>query len=134
MVMETSTKKTLSKGQKIERARRVIGITQKELASRIGGISKQALAQWEKSEVINEAKLEQVAFALGVTKEFIDKCNDESLLFHIEHLRENASTYAFYFHCTFNPLDKVVELYERLLQVEKEKNEYLMSKLRDLQQ
>lgn len=27
--------------------------------------------------------------------------------------------------CTFNPLDKVVELYERLVQAEKEKVEYL---------
>ena len=133
--METLTKKTiLSKGQKIERARRVIGITQGELALRIGGISKQALSKWEQSEEINEAKLEQVAVALGVTKNFIDKCSDDALLFHIEHLRENSFTYAFYFNCTFNPLDKVVELYERLLQVEKEKNEYLMSKLQDLHQ
>ncbi len=132
--METLKRKQLSKGEKIERARRVIGLTQGELASRLGGITKQALSKWEKSEEINEAKLEQVAFALGVTKEFIDKCNDEALLFHIEHLRENSSTYSFYFHCTFNPLDKVVELYERLLQVEKEKNEYLISKLNELQQ
>ena len=28
-------------------------------------------------------------------------------------------------NCTFNPLDKVVELYERLVQAEKDKNEYL---------
>ena len=28
-------------------------------------------------------------------------------------------------HCTFNPLDKVVELYERLVQAEKDKVEYL---------
>jgi len=27
--------------------------------------------------------------------------------------------------CTFNPLDKVVELYERLVQAEKDKVEYL---------
>ncbi|RZL46266.1 MAG: transcriptional regulator, partial [Pedobacter sp.] len=28
-------------------------------------------------------------------------------------------------NCTFNPLDKVVELYERLVQAEKDKVEYL---------
>jgi len=28
-------------------------------------------------------------------------------------------------HCNFNPLDKVVELYERLVQAEKDKVEYL---------
>ena len=34
-------------------------------------------------------------------------------------------------HCTFNPLDKVVELYERLVQAEKEKNEYLEKLLKE---
>ena len=29
------------------------------------------------------------------------------------------------YECTFNPLDKVVELYERLVQAEKDKVEYL---------
>lgn len=33
--------------------------------------------------------------------------------------------------CTFNPLDKVIELYERLVQVEKEKNEYLEKMLKE---
>lgn len=28
-------------------------------------------------------------------------------------------------NCTFNPLDKVVELYERLVQAEKDKTAYL---------
>jgi hypothetical protein len=34
-------------------------------------------------------------------------------------------------YCTFNPHDKVVELYERLVQVEKDKNEYLEKLYKD---
>ena len=33
--------------------------------------------------------------------------------------------------CSFNPLDKVVELYERLVQAEKEKVEYLEKLLKE---
>jgi hypothetical protein len=34
-------------------------------------------------------------------------------------------------HCNFNPLDKVVELYERLVQAEKDKVEYLEKLLKE---
>jgi len=34
-------------------------------------------------------------------------------------------------NCTFNPLDKVVELYERLVQAEKDKLEYVEKLLKE---
>jgi hypothetical protein len=40
-------------------------------------------------------------------------------------LNDNSTLNAINIQPTFNPLDKVVELYERLVQAEKEKVEYL---------
>jgi len=34
-------------------------------------------------------------------------------------------------HCTFNPIDKVVELFERLVQAEKDKVEFLEKLLKE---
>lgn len=132
--MDTATKvKKLPIGKRVERARIVIGLTQKELAKRLGGISKQAVSQLEQAEKLDNKRLEEVANALGVSTGFIEECNNETLLFHIQHLHENDVAYSFNFYCTINPLDKVVELYERLLQNERDKNEYLIDKLQKLE-
>jgi transcriptional regulator with XRE-family HTH domain len=132
--MDTATKvKKLPIGKRVERARIVIGLTQKELATRLGGISKQAVSQLEQAEKLDNKRLEEVANALGVSTGFIEECNNETLLFHIQNLRENEVAYSFNFHCTINPLDKVVELYERLLQNEHDQNEYLTKKLQKLE-
>ena len=132
--MDTATKvKKLPIGKRVERARIVIGLTQKELAKRLGGISKQAVSQLEQAEKLDNKRLEEVANALGVSTGFIEECNNETLLFHIQNLRENEVAYSFNFHCTINPLDKVVELYERLLQNEHDQNEYLTKKLQKLE-
>jgi len=132
--MDTATKvKKLPIGKRVERARIVIGLTQKELATRLGGISKQAVSQLEQAEKLDNKRLEEVANALGVSTGFIEECNNETLLFHIQNLRENEVAYSFNFHCTINPLNKVVELYERLLQNEHDQNEYLTKKLQKLE-
>jgi len=44
-------------------------------------------------------------------------------------MHDQATAYAYNFQCTYNPLDKVVELYERLLQIERDKVQLLKNKL-----
>jgi transcriptional regulator with XRE-family HTH domain len=132
--METTAKiKKLPIGKRVERARIVIGLTQKQLAKRLGGITGQSVSHMEQAENLDSKRLEEIAHALGVTTGFIEKCDNETLLFHIQNLRENEVAYSFNFHCTINPLDKVVELYERLLQNERDKNDYLTVKLQKLE-
>jgi predicted transcriptional regulator len=67
--------------------------------------------------------LERVAKALGVTVQAVENFNDEAILNIISNTFNDESTQNY--NCTFNPLDKVVELYERLLQSEREKIEIL---------
>jgi transcriptional regulator with XRE-family HTH domain len=93
------------------------------------GISQQAVSKIEQSETIEDDKLEQIAKVLGVTKQAIENFSEELAINYFNNFYDNSfSNSQGTFHpnnCTFNPLDKVVELYERLVQAEKDKIEYL---------
>ena len=52
-------------GRKIERIRRLRGMTQTDLGELLG-VTKQAISKMEQSEKIDDDKLKQVADALGV--------------------------------------------------------------------
>jgi transcriptional regulator with XRE-family HTH domain len=118
-------------GRKISRIRELRGIKQETLASELG-ISQQAISRIEQSETIDEDKLQQIAQVLGISAEAIKKFSEEVLIFQIQNMHDNSTAYAYNFQCNYNPLDKVVELfeenkklYERLLQSEREKVELL---------
>jgi Predicted transcriptional regulators len=107
-------------GRKIQRIRELRGIKQAVLASELG-ISQSAVVDLEHSDTVDEDKLQKVADILGVNPEAIKSFSEEALVFHIQNMHDQATAYAYNFQCTYNPLDKVVELYERLLKSEKEK-------------
>jgi transcriptional regulator with XRE-family HTH domain len=112
-------------GKKIKRLRELKGMKQETLAAALG-ISHQAVSKMEQSETIEEDKLSQVALALEVTPDAIRNFNEESAV-NIIASNHNGSgqSSAINFQCDFNPIEKIVELYERLLQSEREKNELL---------
>ena len=140
--METPTKPANNHiGRKISRIRELRGIKQETLAAELG-VSQQTVSRMEQSETIEDDVLEKIAGILGVTAEAIKNYSDEAVIYNIQNNYEGsnqgASSFgpAIYMHyqCTFNPIDKMVELfeenkklYERLLQSEKEKNEFLKS-------
>lgn len=107
-------------GTKIRRIRELRGIKQEVLASELG-LSQSAVASMEHSDTIDEDKLQKVADVLGVSPEAIKSFSEEALVFHIQNMHDQATAYAYNFQCNYNPLDKVVELYERLLESEREK-------------
>ena len=67
-------------GRKIERIRKLRGMTQTELGDTLG-ITKQAVSKMEQAEKIEDEKVKQVADALGVTDEGLKKFNEESVLY-----------------------------------------------------
>jgi transcriptional regulator with XRE-family HTH domain len=104
---------------------------QETLAEELG-ISQQAVSNIENSEKVDDAKLEEIAKALGVTKEGIENFSEEAILNIIGNTYHVDNSSAVNYGCTFNPLDKLMEaheenkkLYERLLQAEKDKVAYL---------
>jgi len=123
--METPTKSNkVHIGRKISRIREIRGIKQDFLAIELG-VSQQTISKIEQSEEVEDAMLEKIAGVLGVSAEAIKNFSEEVLIFHIQNMHDNASAYQYNYQCHYNPLDKVVELYERLLQSEREKVELL---------
>ncbi|WP_428228735.1 helix-turn-helix domain-containing protein [Flavobacterium sp.] len=109
-------------GRNISRIRELKGMKQEALAQAIGS-NQQAISIIESNESIDKVKLEQIAKALGVTVEAIENFSEESVFNFFNNFYDNsasngqgASGPIF----TFNPLDKMVELYERLVLAEKE--------------
>lgn len=115
-------------GRNISRMRELRGMKQEALAQAIG-TNQQAISGIESSETIDPAKLIEIAKALGVTVEAIENFSEESVFNFFNSFYDNSTAGNGIFnhpnHCTFNPLDKVVELYERLVLAEREKVEYL---------
>jgi len=126
--MSTETKPR-NIGRNISRIRELRGMKQGALADAIG-TSQQTISSIETSETVDFEKLVEIAKALGVTVEAIENFTEESVFNFFNSFYDNSSNTGAQGnthnnHCTFNPLDKVVELYERLVQSEKEKVEYL---------
>ena len=111
-------------GRKIGRIRELRGMKQDTLAIELG-VSQQMVSKIEQSEKIEEALLEQIAKVLGLPSEGIKNFSEEAVFNIIGNtFTENSSNNNNYL-CSINPLDKVIELYERLLQSEREKIELL---------
>ena len=115
-------------GRNISRIRELRGMKQGALADAIG-TSQQTISGIETSETVDFDKLVQIAKALGVTVEAIENFTEESVFNFFNNFYDNSANHGQvngpFNSCTFNALDKVVELYERLVQAEKDKVEYL---------
>ena len=118
--METETYTNSSHlGRKIERIRRLRGMTQTDLGELLG-VTKQAISKMEQAEKIDDEKLKQVATALGVTEEtvlyytsnFYENCHvSASNIGPITHV-ENLNHFS---------MDQAVKLFEELLKIERDK-------------
>lgn len=136
--METSAKPTNTHiGRKISRIRELRGIKQEALAAELG-VSQQTVSRMEQAETVEDDVLEKVAGVLGVSAEAIKNYNDEAVLNIISNTftsHDTSTLNAINYQPSFNPIDKIVALYEekvalleRLLLAEKEKNELLKGK------
>jgi transcriptional regulator with XRE-family HTH domain len=127
MEEQVFAKKALSIGQKIERIRTFRGIKQEYLASRLG-ISQPQVSKIEQQEEIEDELLKQIADILGVTPDVIKNFDEDKITYIINHqyniynneIKDNATN-----NFVFNPIEKITELYERLLTSEREKNELI---------
>ena len=131
----TTTAKPKHIGRNISRIRELRGMKQEALAFAIGA-TQQTVSNIEGSETIDEEKLDAIAEVLGVSAEAIKNYSDEAVFNIIGNTinnNDNASMNSnIQYQPTFNPVDKLIEsydenkkLYERLIQAEKDKVEYL---------
>lgn len=88
------------------------------------GVSQQTISNIENSEEVEEEVLLKIAEALEVSVEGIRNFNEETVLNIISNTftsNDTSTLNAINIQPSFNTVDKIVELYERLLQAEKDK-------------
>ena len=126
--VETPRKKHM--GTNLQRIRVYLGVKQDTLATEVG-LSQQTISKIEQQEEIEEESLLKIAEALGVSPELIRSFDEEKAVYNINNhnyreatINEGAAPVV----QQINPVEKIVELYERLLQSEREKIELLRNK------
>ena len=117
--MQIETTKAVHHGRNVKRIREIMGIKQDALAMDLG-ISQQAISALEQREALDREILEKIAKALKVSPEAIERFNEESVITNISCDFHDFHDHASVFQ--FNPLEKIIELYERML---KDKNEMI---------
>ena len=125
--MNTGTKRKHI-GRNISRIRELRGMKQEALAEAMG-VSQQTISGLEGSDEIEEQRLAQIARALGVTVDALENFTEESVFNYFNTFYDNSANNGQvsgpFNSCNFNPLDKVVELYERLVKSEKDRADAL---------
>jgi transcriptional regulator with XRE-family HTH domain len=129
--MTETMERKVHQGRNVKRFREMLGMKQEALAQELGeDWTQKKISLLEAKEEIEPALLEQVAKALKVPGEAIKSFDDDAAINIISStFNDHAIGYARYYSPTFNPIDKVVqlydekvELYERML---KDKNEMI---------
>lgn len=117
-------------GRNIKRLREMLGIKQEAIAIDLD-ITQQSVSELEQKEFIDDSTLKKVAKTLNVPIDAIKNMNDEATFNYINTFNDKVESSFLNnpINCTFNPIDKIVELYnekealyERML---KEKDELL---------
>ena len=132
------TNNKIHEGRNIKRFREMLGIKQDALAFDLD-MSQQAISLLEQKQTIDAPLLQRVADIMKLPVDAFKNMSDDQAINVIANtfhdFKDNAVASAMNYHCSFNPIDKVVELYdekialyERML---KEKDE-MMSELKRL--
>lgn len=121
--------KTIHQGRNIKRFREMLGIKQDALAYELGDDwNQKKVSLLESKETIEPDILEQVAKILKVPADAIKNFDEEKAFNIISNTftsNDTSTLNAINPYCTFNPIDKVMELFERLLASEKEKTDLM---------
>lgn len=130
MEMENYTN-TLHIGRKIERVRRLRGMTQADLGD-ILGVTKQAVSKMEQTEQMEDERIKQVAEALGVTEEGLKKFTEETVLYYTNNFYENSNatatnigTVSTVENINHFSMEQAIKLFEELIKIERKKFESL---------
>ncbi|MGN6602907.1 MAG: helix-turn-helix domain-containing protein [Ginsengibacter sp.] len=119
--------KQIHQGRNVKRFREMLGIKQEALAIELGDDwNQQKISLLEQKETIDNGLLKQVSAALKIPAEAIENFDEDAAINVIantfnNHDHSNPQFASFISNTpTFNPLEKMIELYERMLQQQKE--------------
>lgn len=117
---EATMPNKVHEGRNIKRIREILGVKQDALANDLG-LSQQAISQLEQKEKLEPDQLKRIAKHLGVPEDAIKNYNEEAAINVIANTFHDNSATNVNYQCTFNPIEKIVELYDALLKSEREK-------------
>lgn len=139
-------KNSVHHGHNIRRIRQDQGLKQEAMAI-LANLSQQTVSRYETMKVIDKEMLERFAKALKVPVELLETMEEDAPMVVFENNNvtntnndnvDNNIGADFnkdnHIQNTFNPIEKIVELYERLLKEEKEKFNNLEKRLSALEQ
>ncbi|MGM5631227.1 helix-turn-helix transcriptional regulator [Apibacter raozihei] len=114
MNTDTAPKKA-HHGRNIKRLREMLGIKQETIAIDLD-VTQQSISDMEQKEVIADSILEKVAKTLNVPVEAIKNMSDDTTINYINTFNDtvtnnNGAPFSYNYNCTFNAIDKIVELY-----------------------
>jgi len=118
-------------GKNIKRFREMLGVKQEVMAIDLGDQwNQQKVSLLEQKEEIDKNSIEQIAHVLKIPVEAIENFIEEDAVSYINtfnDLSTNHGAIGNNYDCTlnFNPLDKMIELYERMLNQQREMIEKL---------
>lgn len=126
---EMEQPKQKHRGRQLQRVREMLGVKQLTLAAKTN-LSQQYISKLEQSETIADDVLEQLAHALEVPADLIRNFDEEKAIYNIQSniTCNDSSTNQLNFQPTItnnNPIDKVAELFQKLIESEKEKVQLL---------
>ena len=117
--------KIVHQGRAVRRLREILGKEQKDLAIGLG-VTQQAISLLEGKETIDPKMLSDVAKVLNIPADAIKNFDEDAAVNIISNtftdFKDNASAINSNCNLTFNPVDKIVELYERMI---KERDEII---------
>lgn len=132
MAHTSTPDRKVHQGRNVKRFREMMGIKQDALAADLGDDwNQQKISLLEQKETIDPALLQQISTALEIPVEAFQNFDEEQAINVISNTINNndnatmTNPAVFNYQPSFNPIDKMIELYERMLQQQKEMIEKL---------
>ncbi|EFK33524.1 hypothetical protein HMPREF0204_12592 [Chryseobacterium gleum ATCC 35910] len=107
----------IHQGRNVKRFREMLGIKQEALAFDLGDDwNQKKVSLLEQKEIIEDPLLKKISEVLKIPVEAFQNFNDEQAINIISNtfhdFKDNSVASAMNYNCTFNPIDKIVELYD----------------------
>jgi transcriptional regulator with XRE-family HTH domain len=118
--LETNPPPKVHHGRNIKHLREMLGVKQEYIANELN-LTQQAVSKLEQKVVVEDGLMDQVSKILNVPMDAIKNLNENTTTNYLKSFYDNQENELLANNYPFNPIEKVVELYERLLTAEKEK-------------
>ena len=107
----------IHQGRNVKRFREMLGIKQEALALDLGDDwNQKKVSLLEQKEIIEEPLLKRISEVLKIPVEAFQNFNEEQAINIISNtfhdFKDNSVASNMNYNCTFNPIDKIVELYD----------------------